>query len=211
MSEEKIAKRFDSVITCINQSKIESSVLEVNKKINIFKDHFNGKLIIKKYPAFEININSIRAYLYQLKNNKDFVPDLIIIDYLELLSPITVGNAEYLSQQRVAYELASLVAQTKTTLWTATQANREGLKVPVLTDAHLGDSYGKIKPFDVAISLNQTVDEYNNNRMRGYVIKARDGHCRFLIPIDINYSTLQMKEVLQKANSLENVVAKLNE
>ena len=58
-------------------------------------------------------------------------------------------------------------------VWTATQTNRQGRSVRIITDAELGDSYGKMRTCDFALSLNQTEEEFDNGKMRAYVIKSR--------------------------------------
>jgi hypothetical protein len=66
--------------------------------------------------------------------------------------------------------------------------------VKIITDAELGDSYGKIRTCDFALSLNQTEEEFDNGAMRGYVIKSRNGRPRFIVPMEIDYSVLRMTE-----------------
>ena len=77
-------------------------------------------------------------------------------------------------------------------VWTATQTNRQGKMVKFITDAELGDSYGKIRTCDFAISLNQSEEEYDEGKMRGFVMKSRNGRTRFAVPMEIDYSTLRM-------------------
>jgi hypothetical protein len=70
-----------------------------------------------------------------------------------------------------------------------------GKKVATITDAELGDSYGKIRPADWAISLNQTEEEYEKGRMRVYVVKARDSKQHYRISASVNYTNLIMEEI----------------
>jgi hypothetical protein len=84
--------------------------------------------------------------------------------------------------------------ETNLLIWTATQTNRLGRAVRVITDAELGDSYGKIRTCDFALSLNQTDEEFEEGLMRAYVIKSRNGRPRFIVPMKIDYGTLRMEE-----------------
>ena len=79
-------------------------------------------------------------------------------------------------------------------MWTATQTNRQGRSVKIITDAELGDSYGKIRTADFAISLNQSEEEFDNGSMRAYVVKSRNGRPRFVVPMTIDYNILRMEE-----------------
>jgi len=197
MSEDKIAQRFDSVTTLIPQSQLKdpSAQIKVEERLSIFRTNFpEGRLVIKEFPTGTATVNSLRSLLVQLKNYEEFTPDVIIIDYLELLRPVRENQHEYQAQQRIAEELRGLAMEAKVLLWTATQTNRQGRAVKIITDAELGDSYGKIRTCDFAVSLNQSEEEFDNGHMRAYVVKSRNGRPRFTVPMVIDYNILRMSE-----------------
>ena len=197
MSEDKIAQRFDSVISMLPTIKTKSAAcrLEVKKRLDVFKDKFNmSNLIIKEFPCGQLNTNGLRAYLSQLSQTNDFVPDVICLDYMELMRSNREMLQEYQAQQRISEELRGLAMEYKCLIWTATQTNRQGRSVRVITDLELGDSYGKIRTCDFAISLNQNEEEYDNGIMRVYVVKSRNGKPRITIPAVIDYSNLTIME-----------------
>lgn len=209
MSEDKIGNRFDSVLTLLRNDKLrEPSIqLKVHQRLNLIQEKVPGKLIIKEFPAGNANVNTIRAYLIQLRLHKAFKPDIIIVDYLELLRPNRQIDAEYMAQQRIADELRGLAMEYNALIWCATQCNRSSKKVEIITDAELGDSYGKIRPADFAISLNQTQEEYDKGMMRIYVMKARDSKQNYVVPILIDYQTLRMQEPNSHEETLKEVSA----
>ena len=130
----------------------------------------------------------------QLKNYDEFEPDLLIVDYLELLRPTRDLQQEYQAQQKIAEELRGVAMEYNFLVWTATQTNRQGRMVKIITDAELGDSYGKIRTCDFAMSLNQSEEEFDEGRMRAYVIKSRNGRPRFTVPMQVDYGILRMSE-----------------
>jgi replicative DNA helicase len=196
MSEDKIGNRFDSVLTLLNNSKLKepATQLKLHERLNIIQAKTNGKLIIKEFPTGAANVNNIRALLTQLRLHKNFIPNLIIVDYLELLRPNRIIDSEYMAQQRIAEELRGLASEHQCLVWTASQTNRQARKVQIITDAELGDSYGKIRPADWVISLNQSQEEYDKGQMRVYVIKARDSKQHYMISCAVDYTTLRMEE-----------------
>lgn len=195
MSEDRIAARFDSVMTLIPQKKLKESLSLLQKRLAFFGEKFpEGQLMIKEFPTGLANINDIRSLLVQLENYEDFKPDVLLIDYLELLRPTRDGLAEYQAQQRISEELRGLAVESDMLVWTATQTNRQGRSVKLITDAELADAYGKIRTCDFAISLNQTEEEFDDGQMRCYVMKSRNGKQRFVVPLTIDYSTLSMTE-----------------
>tara|TARA_R110000868_G_scaffold13711_3_gene63570 strand:- start:14 stop:1339 length:1326 start_codon:yes stop_codon:yes gene_type:complete len=206
MSEDKIAQRFDSILTLIPNVRLKdkNTYPVLKDRLNTVKKKFtDAQLIIKEFPVGQLNVNQIRALLVQLRLHHEFIPDVLIVDYLELLRPNRQIDAEYQAQERIAQELRGLAMEHNILVWTATQTNRTGKKVPIITDAELGDSYGKIRPADWAISLNQNQEEYDKGRMRVYVVKARDSKQHYTIPCGVDYNTLVMSELSQAEAMVE--------
>jgi len=196
MAEDKIAQRFDSIMSLIPQRKLKEPTgqLDLKERLDIFQEEFSSRLVIKEFPTSTATVNTIRALLTQLANYEEFNANLIIVDYLELLRPTREILHEYLAQQRIAEELRGLAMENSLLVWTATQTNRMGRAVKIITDAELGDSYGKIRTCDFAISLNQKEEEFDEGLMRAYVMKSRNGRPRFVVPMTIDYGTLRMAE-----------------
>ena len=195
MSEDRIASRFDSVMTLIPQKKLKDSLNLLQKRLELFSTNFpEGQLMIKEFPTGLANINDIRSLLVQLENYEEFKPDVVLIDYLELLRPTREGMAEYQAQQRISEELRGIAVECDVLVWTATQTNRQGRSVKLITDSELADAYGKIRTCDYAISLNQTEEEFDDGVMRCYVMKSRNGKQRFVVPLSLDYTTLTMSE-----------------
>ena len=206
MSEDKIAGRFDSVLSDLNNKDLKEkplAKLKLKEVLSEIKEKSRGRLIIKEFPTGSCNVNQLRAYLVQLRLHRDFVPDLLIVDYLELLRPNRQIDAEYQAQQRISEELRGLAVEQNALLWTATQTNRQARRVNIITDAELGDSYGKIRTADWAISLNQNQEEYDDGVMRVFVMKARDSKQHYLINVSVDYSTLRMKEPFNDEHSAQ--------
>jgi replicative DNA helicase len=206
MSEDKIAQRFDSIMTLVPQAKLKDPKhqLTVKERLDKFQTVFKGKLVIKEYPTLMASVNTIRSLLVQLKNHNDFVPQIIIIDYLELLRSTRDIQHEYQAQQRIAEELRGLAMEQDILIWTATQTNRQGRMRSIITDVELGDSYGKIRPCDFSMSLNQTEEEFDNGMMRVYIMKSRNGVPRFTVPAKVDYNILRMSECDDPVRSIEN-------
>tara|TARA_Y100000310_G_C20688381_1_gene820601 strand:- start:204 stop:1505 length:1302 start_codon:yes stop_codon:yes gene_type:complete len=197
MSEDKIAQRFDSIMTLIPQAHLKdpSAQLKVSERLSIFRNNFPGsQLVIKEFPTGTATTNTLRALLVQLRSYEEFVPDVIVVDYLELMRPTRENQHEYVAQQRIAEELRGVAMENNVLVWTATQTNRMGRTVKIITDAELGDSYGKIRTCDFAISLNQSEQEFDEGAMRAYVVKSRNGRPRFTVPMKVDYNILRMEE-----------------
>jgi replicative DNA helicase len=195
MSEDRVAQRLDSIFTRIRQIELKDKRDVLKERLDTISSHVGklGSLKIKEFPTKRADVNTIRAYIAQLKNYENFTPDVIVVDYLELMST-DAKFAEYQAQERLAQELRGLASETNSLLWTATQTNREGKKVNLITDTELADSYGKTRVCDLVISINQTEEEFDGGKARVYVIKSRNGKARFVFPTNMDYNRLVIKE-----------------
>ena len=142
MSEDKISFRLDSILSRVSQDEMRVNPGKVKERLTMLKKKLPnmGKLMIKEFPTKRCSVNGIRAYLNQLKNFCDFEPDVLIIDYLELLGGDS-SLPEYKAQEVIAQELRGLAVEEELLVWTATQTNRQGKTVDVITDTEFADSY----------------------------------------------------------------------
>lgn len=195
MAEDRVAQRLDSIFTRIQQSKLSTRVSDIEDRLDTISSQWEsrGKLVIKEFPTKRLSITGLRAFLNQLSNYEDFVPDVIVLDYLELMKT-EKDMAEYQGQERLAQELRGIASEYNTLVWTATQTNREGRKVNIITDAELADSYGKIRVCDLVFSINQTEQEFDSGQARLYLMKSRNGRARFIVPLKIDYSRLTVSQ-----------------
>ena len=195
MAEDRVAQRLDSIFTRIRQEELKHRGGDLKDRLDQItsKAPNRGNIKIKEFPTKRATVNTLRSYLVQIQNYENFVPDVIILDYLELLQ--TDSNlAEYQAQERLAQELRGLAIEHTCLLWTATQTNREGKKVTLITDTELADSYGKTRVCDLVFSVNQTEEEFDQGQARSYIIKSRNGRARFIIPTDIDYQRLVISQ-----------------
>lgn len=198
MSEDRVAQRLDSIASLISQRKMKSdptSLVKVRDRLNLFKEKFSkGDLVIKELPCGSTSVHGIRALLSILRNHERFEPDVIIVDYVGLLKSNDKGMAKYEAMEQIVSEMRGMAQEYNCVVWTATQTNRQGRNVRIITDSELGDSYGQIRPVDLALSLNQSREEYDEGQMRLYAMKVRNGGAFFTVPLNINYGTLRIEE-----------------
>lgn len=202
MAEDRVAQRLDSIFTRIKQRELSERVDDIEERLTIISKQWEnrGKLVIKEFPTKRLSVTGLRAFLNQLKNYEDFTPDVIVMDYLELMKT-EKDMAEYQGQERLAQELRGIASEYEVLVWTATQTNREGKKVNIITDAELADSYGKIRVCDLVFSINQTEQEFDGGEARLYLMKSRNGRARFVVPISIDYTRLVINQGVRDATA----------
>ena len=142
MSEEKIAERIDAnVLNIPIQDLADVTKTQFGKKVDKLKGKTTGKLIIKEYPTASAHVGHFRHLLQELDIKKDFKPDMIYIDYLNICASHRVkpgaGANSYTLVKSIAEELRGLAVEFDVPIMSATQTTRSGFGS---TDVELTDT-----------------------------------------------------------------------
>jgi replicative DNA helicase len=129
MSEERIAERIDANLLNLGMSELKTVEEKIfNSRIEKLKNKTNGRLIVKEYPTSSAHAGHFRALIEELKSKKNFVPDIIYIDYLNICASQRMkhgaGMNSYTYVKAIAEELRGLAVEYNLPLVSATQANR---------------------------------------------------------------------------------------
>jgi replicative DNA helicase len=158
MAEEKIAERIDANLLNTNIKEVAELPKTVfEKKVNKLREKTQGKLIIKEYPTASAHVGHFRSLLSELKLKKNFIPDIIFIDYLNICassryrSAVNVNSYNYV--KAIAEELRGLAVEFDVPIFSATQTTRSGFTStdPDLTDT--SESFGLPATADLMIAL----------------------------------------------------------
>ena len=158
MAEEKIAERIDANLLNTNIKEVADLPKTVfEKKVNKLREKTQGKLIIKEYPTASAHVGHFRSLLSELKLKKNFTPDIIYIDYLNICassryrSAVNVNSYNYV--KAIAEELRGLAVEFDVPIFSATQTTRSGFSStdPDLTDT--SESFGLPATADLMIAL----------------------------------------------------------
>ena len=170
LGEDYVGRRYDAFFT----GKPVDTLFKHKNKIEEIVKELPGQLIIKEYAPGQATINTLRSHL-QKCTDLDFQPDLIIIDYVDLLSSkkrVSDRKGEiddiYLSTKGLAKELQLPV-------WSVSQVNRAGAKDDVIEGDKAAGSYDKIMITDIAISLSRKKEDKVNGTGRFHIMKNRYG------------------------------------
>lgn len=145
MSEEKVGDRVDANLINVSLDDFESMPKEwFMKALEKVKKKITGKLIIKEYPSNSAHVGHFRHLLQELRVKKGFIPDLIIVDYLNICSSSIKSGSERrdLYVKSIAEELRALSQEYGPPILTATQTNREGFDAAEASLSHTSEAWG---------------------------------------------------------------------
>jgi hypothetical protein len=131
MAEEKIAERIDANLLNVDMVELQNMTREeYERKFDYLKTKLNGKLIIKEYPTASASSLHFRALLQELHLKKNFKPDIIFIDYLNICASSRIKPGanvnSYSYVKAIAEELRGLAVEFAIPVVSATQTTRSG-------------------------------------------------------------------------------------
>jgi replicative DNA helicase len=172
LSQEYVGKRYDSILTGIDFQNIHKD--ESRKLIEETISSLPGKLIIKEYPMGKTTPSSIETHIQKCVT-LGHKPDLVVIDYVDLLRSKSKSSERKDQIDDVYTSIKGLARQIRTPIWTVSQVNRMGSKDDIIEADKIAGSYDKIMIADFAMSLSRKRSDKLNGTGRIHVIKNRFG------------------------------------
>lgn len=196
LQETVIGKRYDSCITEFPLSELNVFKDEIYDKI---KD-LDGRLIVKEYPTKSATTGTIKNHLNKLVK-RGIVPDLIIVDYADLLKPMVIRKEKRNELESIYEELRALSTEYSCPIWTASQTNRSGLNAEVITMEQISEAFNKCFVADFIFSVSRTVEDKQNNTGKIFVAKNRNGPDGMVYNIFMDTSCVNIK-ILPQNNAV---------
>ena len=194
MAEERIAERIDANLLNVPIDQLDkmSKDMFTTKVANLARKT-NGKLIIKEYPTGSAHTGHFRALLNELKLKKQFEPDIIFVDYLNICASSRMkgmGGAinSYNYIKAIAEELRGLAVEFDVPLFSATQTTRSGYSNSDVGLEDTSESFGLPATADLMFALISTEELEQMGQMMVKQLKNRYNdptyHKRFVIGVD---------------------------
>ena len=158
MSEFMYAKRIVANLTKIGMNELETHISDINNNLTTIKTRTNGKLFIKEFPTRSVTPSAISAYIEELKRN-GIKPDIIVIDYMNLLLPGQVTNNTYMDGKIVSEKLRAMSCKYEIPFVTATQLNRSGFGKDNPSIETVAESIGTAYTCDAQFAISQTDEQ----------------------------------------------------
>jgi len=201
LAETVIASRYDACITGIQLNDLQDRKEDIKDEI----DDVDGRLIIKEYPTKTATTNTIRAHIEKLKQ-QGIVPDMIIVDYADLLRTLSIRREKREELESIYEELRAIMQEHKCVGWTASQTNRTGLNQEIITMQSISEAFNKCFIADFIFSVSRTGEDKQKNGGRIYIAKNRNGadgivFSIFMDPANVDIKVLGRQEANDGATS----------
>lgn len=193
MAEERIAERIDANLMNVTMDDLKNLPKQMfDDRISRIKNKTEGKLIIKEYPTASAHAGHFRALLNELNLKKEFHPDIIFIDYLNICASsrfkMSGSVNSYIYIKGIAEELRGLAVEFNVPIVSATQTTRSGYANSDVELTDTSESFGLPATADFMFALISTEDLDKLGQIMVKQLKNRYAdpnlHKRFVVGVD---------------------------
>ena len=193
MAEEKISERIDANLLNVSLQDLKDlPKSSYDKKVERVRSGTNGKLIVKEYPTAQAGVSHFRHLLNELNLKKNFQPDVLVIDYINICISNRVkpgGNVNsYAYIKSIAEELRGFAVERTIPIITATQINREGFSSSDVGMENVAESFGLPATADLFLALitSEELEQLNQIMIKQLKNRYSDlaSNRRFVVGVD---------------------------
>jgi len=194
MAEERIAERIDANLMDTEITDLKAlSKTQFDNKIQNIKSKTQGRLVVKEYPTASAHSGHFRALLNELELKKDFKPDVVYIDYLNICASSRIkglgGSVNtYHMVKAIAEEVRGLAIEFNVPIWSATQVTRGGFNSSDVELTDTSESFGLPATADLMLAMISTEQLEGMNQVMFKQLKNRYNdptkNKRFVVGID---------------------------
>ena len=211
MAEEKISERIDANLMNTTMDSLQDMPKDVfMKRVQKVKDKTTGKLIVKEFPTASAGSAHFRHLLNELKLKKNFVPDMVYIDYLNICTSSRMKAGanvnSYTIIKAIAEELRGLAVEFNVPILSATQTTRTGYSSSDLNLEDTSESFGLPATADFMFGLISTEELEGLGQLMVKQLKNRWGDTNYLkrFIIGIDRSKMKLFDAEDSAQDLVN-------
>ena len=193
MAEERISERIDANLLDVTIDEVAEMPRDVyTKRMERLKGKSTGKIVVKEYPTGSAHVGHFRHLLTELRMKKNFKPDIIFIDYLNICASARVKGAaaanSYTLVKSIAEEVRGLAMEYNCAVVTSSQFNRDGYGNSDVDLTNTSESMGITHTADCILGLITTEELDSLGQLMIKQLKNRWGdlsyYRRFVVGID---------------------------
>ena len=184
LDEHYVGRRYDAYFTNTPVQEVIKHKEKVIEEVSKLK----GKLIIKDFAMGKASLNTVKSHLQKVEDN-EFTPDLVIIDYVDLLKSDRSSSERKREIDDIYTGTKGLARELKIPIWSVSQVNRMGAQDKIIEGDKAAGSYDKIMITDIALSLSRRKEDKVNGTGRFHFMKNRYGMDGMTFSVQADTST----------------------
>lgn len=213
LSKPKTEARYDVILTGCTYDQRKENPQVLDNTMKVLEKQGLGDLFVIERPTGTCTAAEINAAIEEQFMICGKEPDIVILDYLTIMAPndsktVDMTN-DYSKLKRIAEETRAVAMARDIRVLSAVQSNRGSIeKVDGgIGKADIADSFAVIHVLDDVISINQSVQEKAQGKLRLFSAKSRDFADSYFIACSVNYGNLRIMESVEDTDRINNAIA----
>ena len=196
LSEELTSLRTDAMLTNMSTKEIRKDIEATELRVKMASKKF-GNYRVKGLPA-QSNVNDIRAFLKEYQIQTGTKVDFVMIDYLDLVMPVSVKvnpNDQFIKDKYVSEELRNLAKELGILMVTASQLNRTAVDEIEFDHSHIAGGISKINTADNVFGIFTSRSMRERGKYQIQCMKSRSSTgVGQKIDLDYNMETMRISD-----------------
>jgi len=196
LSEELTSLRTDAMLTSMSTKDIRKNLDDAEFRVKMAGKKM-GKYRVKALPA-QSNVNAIRSYIKEVQIQTGIKIDFVMIDYLDLVMPVSVKvnpNDQFIKDKYVSEELRNLAKELGVLLITASQLNRSAVEEIEFDHSHIAGGISKINTADYVFGIFTSRSMKERGKYQIQCMKSRSSTgVGQKIDLDYNMETMRITD-----------------
>lgn len=185
LQAERVFERYLTYLTKCSIDELDRASPRVLKKA---KKRITGSLYCKFWPTRSAGYSDMVHHLTRLEQRKKFKPDVIIVDYGDIMKAERRTESAWAAAAGTFEDLREMASRFDCVVITATQAKSSAIDATLTTTSHTAEADEKNRIVDAMISISQTEEEHRDNMWRFYMAAIRNGEGGQVIPCNLDLS-----------------------
>lgn len=192
MTRDELHDRLNCYASGLKHYELASKHAKEFRDFTIPIRRTGGALYIEEFDMEGMTISDFKERVKRYKDLHGI--DAVFVDYFDIMGKEESEEQLRLQLKKIYTAGKKLAREYNLAIWTASQTNRSGVNNPLVTEYNIGEDFSKVATADKIMSLNSTIEEYNENKSRIFIIKNRGGQKYKMIELLTDFEIMQLVE-----------------
>jgi replicative DNA helicase len=188
LSETVVGSRYDACLTQTPLNSLHGLKDDIYEEIT----KLSGGLIIKEYPTKSASTNTLRNHLERMRK-REMPIDMIIVDYGDLLRPVSVQKEKRNELESIYEEMRGLAQEYECPIWTASQTNRSGYNSDCISLDAISEAFNKCFVADFICTISRNAEQKAARTGNMFVAKNRNGEDGLVYPMFVDTRKIDLQ------------------
>jgi len=192
---DRLEDRFDATFSGIPTKELHKFPEDIRRQIRSLWDSCGGDILLQFYPAMTVTVQTLEAHLMRLAEEHGFFPQLICVDYADLLKAVIPRKDRHAEVGEIYLDLRNLAKKFGAGLWSASQTTKEGYDEDLVEITKASGTWQKAQHSDLMLTIQREKEIPDSKIVRLMFGKNRNDATGGVIEIETDFTRATFSKV----------------